>query len=180
VSEWLRRAGAGRLLIAGGTTISEVPLPLSRRSREWLRTSMLECSLCHQIVERRSPVQRYCPDCRLRLKRARGREAVARARRGQKRARSSNSPTFSWPRTGGPAVESTGACPWTRAPGEVRPVAKEGLQPTSDLSVKARLCRSQPLRTHRSRRWRNELELREVGALARRVAGQQPVAASQS
>jgi hypothetical protein len=42
--------------------------------------ALLECRGCHQVVERRSPVQRHCPDCRRAIKRTRSREAIRRSR----------------------------------------------------------------------------------------------------
>ena len=80
VTEWLRRAGAGRVLNSRGTQTSEITLPLPRRSREWLDLALVDCQRCHQVVQRQSPIQRYCPECRAALKRARSSEAVARAR----------------------------------------------------------------------------------------------------
>ncbi len=80
VTEWLRRAGAGHLLRSRGESTGEIPLPRPTRSREWLKVALLECRRCHQVVERSSPVQRHCPDCRAGLKRARSRNAVTRAR----------------------------------------------------------------------------------------------------
>ena len=77
---WLRRAGAGRVLRSRGETSSDISLPHPSRSREWLKVALLECRRCHQVVERSSPVQRHCPDCRAGLKRARSRAAVTRAR----------------------------------------------------------------------------------------------------
>ena len=50
------------------------------RSREWLNVALLECRRCHKVVERRSPVQRQCDECRGALNRFRSRDATARAR----------------------------------------------------------------------------------------------------
>jgi len=80
VYEWLRRAGAARVLNRRGTAASEVPLPHPARSRGWLESALLECAECHQIAERRSPAQRHCPECAASLRGSRSREAVARAR----------------------------------------------------------------------------------------------------
>jgi hypothetical protein len=65
-----------------GTATSEISLPRPERSREWLEELLLECRRCHQVVERRSPVQQHCLDCRKALKRLRSQEALARSRRG--------------------------------------------------------------------------------------------------
>jgi hypothetical protein len=81
VYEWLRRAGAGRVLNPQGTAASDIPLPHPGRSREWLTAALVECARCYQVVERRSPVQRHCGECRASLKGSRSREAVRRARR---------------------------------------------------------------------------------------------------
>jgi len=80
-SEWLRRAGAGRVLNRLGTATDEIPLPYPVRSREWLRAALVECVRCEQVVERTSPIQRYCPDCAAALGRERSRESVRRRRR---------------------------------------------------------------------------------------------------
>ena len=81
VSEWLRRAGPARLLNSRGTATSQISLPHPGRSREWLKVALLECARCHQVVERRSPVQRYCADCHAIIKQERSRWGMARARR---------------------------------------------------------------------------------------------------
>jgi hypothetical protein len=57
-------AGAGRVLNSLGTVQTEIAIPFPRRSREWLCVALLECQRCHQVAERRSPVQRHCSDCR--------------------------------------------------------------------------------------------------------------------
>ena len=80
VGSWLRRAGAGHLLRSRGETSSDISLPRPTRSRAWLDLALLECQQCHQVVERRSPVQRHCPDCRAVLKRDRSRTAASRSR----------------------------------------------------------------------------------------------------
>jgi len=80
VTEWLRRAGAGQLLRSRGETASEISLPRPARSREWLNVALLDCGSCHQVVERRSPVQRYCADCADALARKRSSGAVRRRR----------------------------------------------------------------------------------------------------
>jgi hypothetical protein len=82
VTEWLRRAGAGHLLRSLGETSSEVSLPRPTRSREWLKVALLECGHCHQVVERHSPVQRYCSECAETLARVRSRSAMTHRRRG--------------------------------------------------------------------------------------------------
>jgi hypothetical protein len=84
VYEWLRRAGAGHLLRSRGETASEIPLPRTARSREWMRVALVECARCHQVIERRSPIQRHCADCATALGRKRSRECV-RKRRGRAR-----------------------------------------------------------------------------------------------
>ena len=63
------------------------PLPHPRRSREWLEAALVECAQCHQVVERRSPVQRHCRECRASLKGSKSRADAARARRSGHRAR---------------------------------------------------------------------------------------------
>jgi hypothetical protein len=35
-----------------------------------------QCARCHQVVERTSPIQRHCPECRRAIKGVRSREAV--------------------------------------------------------------------------------------------------------
>jgi hypothetical protein len=80
VHEWLRRAGAGHLLRSRGEAVNEISLPRPTRSREWLQFALVECANCHQVVERTSPVQQHCPECRRVMKRARSREAVRRSR----------------------------------------------------------------------------------------------------
>jgi hypothetical protein len=74
------RAGAGRVLQTQGKAESEIPLRRPARSRRWLKMALVECIGCHQVVDRRSPVQRYCPDCRADLGRARSRGAMRRTR----------------------------------------------------------------------------------------------------
>jgi len=82
VTEWLRRAGAGRVLNRLGTLSHQIALPHPGRSREWLEVSLVECARCHQVAERTSPTQRHCDTCRAALKRTRSREAMARRRMG--------------------------------------------------------------------------------------------------
>jgi hypothetical protein len=60
--------------------MTEISLSRPGRSREWLTVALLECERCHQIVERASPIQRHCRDCRRTIKGARSREAVRRSR----------------------------------------------------------------------------------------------------
>jgi len=84
VTEWLRRAGAGHLLRSRGETASEFRLPRPVRSREWMKVALVECALCHHVVERASPVQRHCADCAGDLGREHSREAMRR-RRGSTR-----------------------------------------------------------------------------------------------
>jgi hypothetical protein len=62
------------------TATSEIVLPHPVRSREWLKLAHLECQRCHRFVERRSPIQRHCPDCTRMLSNERSRRAVARRR----------------------------------------------------------------------------------------------------
>jgi SAM-dependent methyltransferase len=76
----LRRAGPGRLLNSS-LLATDMALPHLTRSREWLTAELLECTSCHQIVPRRSPVQLHCADCRKARKRTQSRESVARKRR---------------------------------------------------------------------------------------------------
>jgi hypothetical protein len=80
--EWLRRAGAGRVLNRLGATEHTISLRHPKRSREWLAVAIVECERCHQVVERTSPIQRHCGDCRLALKRERSTDAVRRRRAG--------------------------------------------------------------------------------------------------
>jgi len=80
VTEWLRRAGASRLLQTRGESATELSLPHSSRSRAWLKLAPLECQGCRLVVERRSPVQRYCRDCAEALARVRSRDRMARRR----------------------------------------------------------------------------------------------------
>jgi hypothetical protein len=55
---WPRRAGAGRLLIARGQSPAEIAIPQPLTSRAWLAGAVVESSLCHRLVERRSSIQR--------------------------------------------------------------------------------------------------------------------------
>jgi hypothetical protein len=82
VHERLRRAGAGRVLKTRGETSSQIPLPHPPRSRAWLEAALFECARCHQVGERRSPVQVHCSECRAVLKRQRSHAAV-RAKRAR-------------------------------------------------------------------------------------------------
>jgi hypothetical protein len=77
----LRWAGAGRVLKTLGEITSDASIPCPARSREWLGVALLECGHCHQVVERRSPVQRYCAACAALLRRGRSRTGIARSRR---------------------------------------------------------------------------------------------------
>jgi len=80
VSEWLRRAGPSRLLNKRGYLMSMLEVPRPCRSRAWLEDATLECRRCRLVVGRRSPVQRYCPDCAAILARERSRIIVKRRR----------------------------------------------------------------------------------------------------
>jgi hypothetical protein len=80
VYEWLRRAGAGRVLNRLGTAESEIAIPLPSRSREWLKVALVECQRCHQVEQRRSPIQRHCAGCTAELRRQRSQRAMARRR----------------------------------------------------------------------------------------------------
>jgi hypothetical protein len=84
VTEWLRRAGPGRVLKSPRASV-KIDLGRLIRSREWLKTALLECGTCHQIVERQSPAQRHCRECRVALKRLRSAEAVASVRQARRR-----------------------------------------------------------------------------------------------
>jgi len=75
------RAGAGRVLKTRGKAMSQISLRHPARSREWLNVALLECQLCHQVVERRSPVQRHCAGCTAELRRMRSRRAMRRSRK---------------------------------------------------------------------------------------------------
>jgi hypothetical protein len=79
------RAGAGRVLKSRGTAESAIPLPRVGPSREWLKVALVECAMCHQVVERTSPIQRNCTDCRRAIRGARSREAVRRSRARKQR-----------------------------------------------------------------------------------------------
>lgn len=80
VRSWLRRAGAGRVLNCRGTIASEISLPRPTRSREWLKVALVECDRCHQVVERRSPIQQHCTDFTADLRRQRSQRSMARRR----------------------------------------------------------------------------------------------------
>lgn len=80
VTSWLRRAGAGRVLNRLGAAGTEILLPHPVRSREWLKVALVECARCHQVVERTSPIQRHCTECRRALKRSLSIEAMRRRR----------------------------------------------------------------------------------------------------
>lgn len=82
----VRRAGAGHLLRSRGLATSEISLPHLARSREWLTVALLECARCHQVVERTSPIQQHCIECRRALKNKRSREAVRRSRASRARS----------------------------------------------------------------------------------------------
>jgi hypothetical protein len=71
VTEWLRRAGAGRVLDSRGIAESEISLRRPTRPHGWLTDALIECEQCHQVVKGTSPVQRHCPDCRRAIRRAR-------------------------------------------------------------------------------------------------------------
>jgi hypothetical protein len=47
-----------------------------------VKVDLMECAVCHQVVERQSPAQLHCGDCRRALKRARSHGAVRRRRSG--------------------------------------------------------------------------------------------------
>jgi hypothetical protein len=80
VSEWLRRAGPSRLLQRRGYLMSTLEVPRLCRSRAWLEDATLECRRCRLVVGRRSPIQRYCPECAAILARERSRIIVKRRR----------------------------------------------------------------------------------------------------
>lgn len=75
-----RRSPTGRVLNRLGTATTEIALPHPERSREWMKVAILECARCLQVVERTSPIQRHCRECRTAIKRTRSREALARRR----------------------------------------------------------------------------------------------------
>lgn len=77
---WLRRAGPARLLIAQGGMPTQISLPRTGASREWLAKAHVECDRCHGIAERTSPIQRRCLECRRITKQARSRESMRRRR----------------------------------------------------------------------------------------------------
>jgi hypothetical protein len=76
------RPGAGRVLQTRAEPTSEISLPRDARSRELLKVAVVECRICHQITERRSPVQRYSLDCSDELRRMRSQRAMERRRSG--------------------------------------------------------------------------------------------------
>jgi hypothetical protein len=80
-SVWLRRSGAGRLLIARCQVTNALTLPRPAHSREWLNVAIFESARCLQERERASPVQRHRADCSATLRRRRSQEAMARRRR---------------------------------------------------------------------------------------------------
>ncbi len=74
VTEWLRRAGAGRLLIARGQSQVTVRLTRPPRGRvAWRQLPVKRCDQCDREAPRRSPGQRHCSDCAARLRRERSR-----------------------------------------------------------------------------------------------------------
>jgi hypothetical protein len=77
---WLRRAGAGRVLKTLGDASAQIRLPQPPRSRAWLNVALIECDRCHQVEQRRSPIQRHCAACTADLRRQRSKRAMARRR----------------------------------------------------------------------------------------------------
>ncbi len=77
---WPRRTGAGRVLSRLGINGSEIRIPRRERSCEWLHVAILECARCHQVVERVSPMQRHCRECRRVIKRLASLNAMRRSR----------------------------------------------------------------------------------------------------
>src|ERR1035437_1479053 len=80
-SEWLRRAGGGRVRRstsepAGVERVSW----LKRHRRKPAAETILVCQRCFKRVTRRSPRQRYCPECRRSLNRIRARESMRQRR----------------------------------------------------------------------------------------------------
>lgn len=78
--ERLRWAGPGRLLKHPAAS-REVTLPCPTRSRAWLEIALLECATCHQIVQRRSSIQRHCEQCRVERKRTQSHDGAWDPRR---------------------------------------------------------------------------------------------------
>jgi hypothetical protein len=58
----------------------EISLPRPTSCSEWLSVALLECPLCHEVVERRSPGQRHCAACAACLGRMRSRLDMRRVR----------------------------------------------------------------------------------------------------
>lgn len=77
----VRWAGPSRLLNRRGYLMSTLDVPRPCRSRAWLEDATLGCRRCRLVVGRRSPVQRYCPECATILARERSRIIVKRRRR---------------------------------------------------------------------------------------------------
>ena len=81
VTEWLRRAGAGRLLTARGDGPTMITLPQVRAFAPEVGVHHGRvCAQCHQTVPRTSPVQRDCAACRKIVERSRSKEAMRRRR----------------------------------------------------------------------------------------------------
>lgn len=78
MTECLRRAGAGRVLDRLGTAATVIAV--LRRSREWLKVTLLQCHRWHQVCERRSHRQRLCSECAQFGARTRRRLAMRRVR----------------------------------------------------------------------------------------------------
>jgi hypothetical protein len=82
VSEWLRRAGARRLLQTRGGESATLALPRPTRESPLagLCDAIIECRRCHQVTERWSPAQTCCTECSTMLRRERSRVSMRRLR----------------------------------------------------------------------------------------------------
>jgi hypothetical protein len=65
--------------------VSEISLDRPKRSRAWLSVALMECDRCHQVEQRRSPIQRHCADCTAELGRQHSQRAIARRRSNGRR-----------------------------------------------------------------------------------------------
>ena len=79
-SSWLRRSGAGRLLIARSVRETIVSLPRPLRGRSSGERPPMACLRCGITLLRSSGAQRYCSACSGELRHERRRAAVARRR----------------------------------------------------------------------------------------------------
>jgi hypothetical protein len=81
VTEWLRRAGAGRIHLSDGQSLSVASVNLGPRRTRQPAYAAVSCARCGlQDVHTRGPRQRYCPSCAAGCRRERVREAMRKAR----------------------------------------------------------------------------------------------------